>query len=113
MNLLIHSGYLYSTSPSPLLLRGAPDTARILCRNFTPKRHRQLSEGLVQGPYVAAKVGVEPLTLRMEGVDSTNVPPMPTYAVIRKQLSVKDIHNEGEGQCRQGEEVMTSSIVCI
>src|SRR6218665_1750945 len=23
-------------------LRSAPDTARILCRNFTPKRHRQL-----------------------------------------------------------------------
>ena len=39
---LIHSGYFYSASSSPLLLRGALDTARILCRNFTPKRHRQL-----------------------------------------------------------------------
>src|SRR6218665_346288 len=29
-------------SSSPLLLVGAPDTARLLCRNFTPKRHRQL-----------------------------------------------------------------------
>ena len=38
----IHSGYFYSSSSSPLLLRGAPDTARILCRNFTPKRQRQL-----------------------------------------------------------------------
>ena len=38
----IHSGYLYSASSSPLLLRGAPYTARTLCRNFTPKRHRQL-----------------------------------------------------------------------
>ena len=38
----IHSGYLYITSSSPLLLRGTPDTARILCRSFTPKRHRQL-----------------------------------------------------------------------
>ena len=27
---------------SSLILRGAPDTARILCRSFTPKRHRQL-----------------------------------------------------------------------
>src|SRR6218665_1893138 len=27
---------------SSLLLRGAPDTARILCRSFTTKRHRQL-----------------------------------------------------------------------
>ena len=33
----IHSGYFYSASSSPLLLRGAPDTV-----SFTPKRHRQL-----------------------------------------------------------------------
>src|SRR6218665_4089769 len=37
-----HSGYFDSASSSPLLLRGAPETARILCRSFTPKRHRQL-----------------------------------------------------------------------
>jgi len=35
----IHSGHFYSASSSPLLLRGAPDTARM---SFTPKRHRQL-----------------------------------------------------------------------
>jgi len=39
---LIHSGYFYSTSSSPLLLGGAPDTAWILCQSFTPKRHTQL-----------------------------------------------------------------------
>src|SRR6218665_1526465 len=38
----IHSGYFYSISSSPLLLRGSPDTARILCRSFTLKHHRQL-----------------------------------------------------------------------
>ena len=38
----IHPGYFYSASSIPLPLRGAPDTARILCRNFTPKRRRQL-----------------------------------------------------------------------
>ena len=38
----IHSGYLYSASSGPLLLRGAPDTARIMCLSFTRKRHRQL-----------------------------------------------------------------------
>src|SRR6218665_2614384 len=38
----IHSGHFYSTTSSPLLLRSAPDTARILCRSFTPKCHRQL-----------------------------------------------------------------------
>jgi len=29
----------YRASSSPLLLRIAPDAARILCRSFTPKRH--------------------------------------------------------------------------
>src|SRR6218665_3609749 len=38
----IHSGYFYSATSSSLLLRGPPDTARMLCWNFTPKRHRQL-----------------------------------------------------------------------
>ena len=38
----IHSGYFNSTSSSPLLLRGASDTAQILCWNFTPKHHREL-----------------------------------------------------------------------
>ena len=38
----IHSGYFHSASSSPLLLRGALDTAWILCWSFMPKRHRQL-----------------------------------------------------------------------
>ena len=32
-----------------------------------------VSEGLAQGPYVAARAGVEPLTLLTKGVDSTHV----------------------------------------
>ena len=42
LNSYINSVYFYSASSSPLLLRGAPDTARILRLSFTPKRHRQL-----------------------------------------------------------------------
>ena len=38
----IHSDHFYSASSSTLQLRNAPDTAQILCRSFTPKRHRQL-----------------------------------------------------------------------
>ena len=38
----VNTGNLYSKSSSPLLLRGFPDTARILCWSFTPKRHGQL-----------------------------------------------------------------------
>ena len=38
----IHSGYFYSASSIPLLLRSTPDTSRILCRSFTPKGHKLL-----------------------------------------------------------------------
>src|SRR6218665_3800040 len=55
----IHSDHFYSASSSPLLPRGAPDTARILCREFVPKRHRQF---LVKD--LAARAGVEQMTLR-------------------------------------------------
>ena len=37
-----HSGYFYRAFSSPLLLTRAPDRARILCRSFSPKCHRQL-----------------------------------------------------------------------
>jgi len=39
---LIYSGYFYSASSSPTLLRGTPNAAWIRCRSFTPKRHSQL-----------------------------------------------------------------------
>src|SRR6218665_1758228 len=74
----VHSDHFYGASLSPLLLRSAPDTARILCRSFTPKRHRQLGlKGLAQGLYMAARAGVEPTTLRLKAIDSTNAPPCP------------------------------------
>ena len=36
------------------------------------------SEGLAQGPYVAARAGFEPMTPRMKGDESTNEPPQST-----------------------------------
>ena len=39
------------------------------------------SEGLAQGPYVAARVGFEPATLRTKGVKSTNTPLCPKLCV--------------------------------
>src|SRR6218665_1207648 len=36
MSSFIHSDHFYSSSSSPLLLRSAPDTARIPCQSFTP-----------------------------------------------------------------------------
>src|SRR6218665_810407 len=78
----VHSGYFYSASSSPLHIRGAPDTARILCRSVTLKRHRQLRATdlpTAQGPSVSARAGFEPTTLLTIGVDSTNEPPRPTF----------------------------------
>src|SRR6218665_1636857 len=74
----INSGYFYSAFSSPLLLRGAHDT----CTDTVPEFHAEapqapVSKGLAQGPYVAARAGVEPMTLRTKGVDSANVPHTP------------------------------------
>ena len=57
-----------SASSSPLLLRGAPDTARILCRSFTSKRHRQLR---VKDLPRVSMWRLEPATLRTKGDEST------------------------------------------
>ena len=64
--------YFYNTSSSPLLLRGAPDysidnlseLARISVQTTE-------SEGLAQGPYLAARVGFEPGTLLTQGTEPT------------------------------------------
>ena len=67
----------YSASSSPLLLRSAPETAWILCRNFISKRHRQLR--VKDSPKVPTwRLERESnSTLRMKGVDSTNELHMP------------------------------------
>src|SRR6218665_155453 len=72
--LFIHSGYFYFFFKSTIL-RGAPDTAWILSK-FHPKAPQATaSEGLSQGPYVAAGAGFQPATLRTKGDESTNEPP--------------------------------------
>ena len=73
----IHSGYFYSASSSPLLLRGAPGTARILCRSFMPKHHRQ--EGLA---LCGSQSGIR--TLRPKGDKSINELPHPNILVHMK-----------------------------
>src|SRR6218665_1122566 len=70
--LFIHSGYFYSASSSPVLLGGTPDTARILFRSFTLKRHRKLrAKDLPKSPVLLNRF--EPATLRTKGSESTNL----------------------------------------
>ena len=78
----IHSGYFYSASSSPLLLRGAPDYSIDTLLELTREAlQATVSEGLAQGPYVAARVRFKPATLRTQG-EPTTEPPRPTKYIV-------------------------------
>ena len=58
------------------------DDSRLLQESNLTARHAPhhaiqaaTSEGLAQGPYVAARVGFEPVTLQMQGSELTTDPP--------------------------------------
>ena len=58
-----YSGYFYSASSSPLLLRGAADAARIgpTVSEFHAEAPQAIAnEGLAQGSYVAARTDSNP-----------------------------------------------------
>src|SRR6218665_1852787 len=86
MNSLIHS-FIQAISIAPLQLQlQGHYTTRRRSRHSTdtvPEFHAEapqatVSEGLAQGPYVAARLGVQPMTIQTKGVDSTSAPPRPT-----------------------------------
>src|SRR6218665_1931225 len=90
----IHTGQCYSAPSSPLLLRGAPDYSTDTVSEFHAEVPRQLQvgpKGLAQGPYVAARAGIEPTTLRLKVIDSTKAPPCSTF--IRRFLKRKPIRS--------------------
>src|SRR6218665_3945139 len=43
--------------------------------------HATVSEGVAQAPFVAARAGVEPMTLLMKGIDSTKAPSRPMLLI--------------------------------
>ena len=85
---------MYSASSSPLLLRGAPDTARIMSEFHAKDPQATAIEGLAQGPYMTARVGFEPMALRTKGSESTNEPPRNAPLDIRRHTddSTQHIH---------------------
>src|SRR6218665_1688910 len=76
---MVHSRHFYSAPSSPLLLRGTPDYSTDTVSEFLAEAHRQLA----QGPYMAARAGVKPTTLRLKAIDSTKAPPCPTTSYAR------------------------------
>src|SRR6218665_222531 len=114
LNSFIHSDYFYSTSSSPLLLRGSPDSTGTVPEFHAGAPQATVSEGLAQSSYVAARGGVEQMSLQTKGVDSTNAPPTPQivchFYMYRGHLFMTStVHMEGEvGQaqvdtCGRGE----------
>ena len=59
----------------------------MLCTGIVSEFHAEASqatasEGLAQGPYVAARVGLEPAPLRTKGDEPTNKPPLPDHVIL-------------------------------
>ena len=78
------NGHFYSALSSPLLLRGVSyhSTDTHYCIGVSHRSAQAaVGKGLAQGPYVAARAGVEPTTLRLKVIASTNAPPHSTSVV--------------------------------
>src|SRR6218665_1974849 len=80
--IIIHS-FILDISIAPLQVHyyseALPTAALILCQSKHAKAlQTTVSEGLAQGPYVAARVGFRPATLRTQGTELTAEPPCPT-----------------------------------
>ena len=77
--LFIHSGHFYSASSSPILLRGAPDTARILCWSLMPKCNRQVqAKNLPKVPTWWLERGLNSRPFGRRASTPTIEPPRPT-----------------------------------
>src|SRR6218665_1349128 len=75
----IHSGHFYSAPSSSLLLIGAPDYSTDTVSEFHAEAHRQLQ---IKDLPKAARVGVEPTTLRLKVIVSTKAIPHPTHSYV-------------------------------
>src|SRR6218665_138529 len=74
----IHFGYSYS-SPSSTTQRRS-QLQHGYCIGVSRRSAQAIvGKGLAQGPYVVARAGVEPTTLQLKVIDSTNAPPRPTW----------------------------------
>src|SRR6218665_3036786 len=76
--------HFYSASHSITLSEELPITAIYTESEFTREAlQATVSEGLVHGPYVAARAEFEPTTYRLKGIVSTNAPPRPTMRMLQ------------------------------
>src|SRR6218665_2657517 len=82
-----------SLTPSPLrvdVINGRPHTVPLF---HAEAPHATASEGLTQGPYLAARAGFKSTTLRAKGVESTNAPPHPMILCVYVCICVYVYHS--------------------
>ena len=72
MDNFCRGSFIYAISIAPF--KSSTDT---VLEFHTEAPQATVSEGLAQGPYMAARAGVEPMILQTKGVDSTNAPHTP------------------------------------
>src|SRR6218665_1227548 len=83
--IFIHS-FIPAISIAPLrglyYSEGLPTTARILYRSFTRSSQATAGKGLAQGPYVAARAGVDLTTHRLKVIVSTKAPATTSHNIL-------------------------------
>ena len=89
--LYVHSSYFYSAASSPLLTQRLSRHSTDTVSEFHAEAPLPTAnEGLAQGPYVAAKAGLEPATLWTKGAESTNELPRLEYVRLRCRDALTD-----------------------
>src|SRR6218665_3522572 len=88
----IHSDHFYSAFKSPTTQRRSR-LQHGYCIGFSRRSAQATAgKGLAQGPYMAARAGVEPTTLRLKAIYSTKAPPCPAIGFcILKLMNVMDV----------------------
>ena len=80
----VHYSFIQAISIAPLQVlyysEALPDTARVSRRSA----EATVGKELAQSPYMAARAGVEPTTLRLKAIDSTKAPPCRHHVVTIK-----------------------------
>src|SRR6218665_1696316 len=88
-----------SISIAPLTARAFQKHSRPqqlkLCRSLHDEAlQATASEGLAQGPYVAARAGLELATLQSKGIDSSNAPPRPKINLGKVIFEITAFHSD-------------------
>src|SRR6218665_1554390 len=85
----IHSGHFYNAPFKSSTTQRRSQLQHGYCIGVSCRSAQAtVGKGLAQGPYMAARAGVEPMTLRLKVIISTNAPPCPATFYRCHSLSV-------------------------